>query len=153
MPSVSRHRWFGSQLLVAALGTGTLAAVSIWAMWVGATSVGYEEQTFADYTGVLWPYLVALASYLGFALVLYAWFPAAAGVGWVLLIYTFVIGMFGGLLKDLPDWVHGISPFYWLPAAFTEPPEAGHMLGLAGVAVVLFALAFVGFRRRDVPAG
>ncbi|WP_404286523.1 ABC transporter permease [Glutamicibacter arilaitensis] len=149
--SVSRYRWFASQLLVAALGTGMLAAVSIWAMWLGAVSVGYAEQTFADYTGVLWPYLVALASYLGFATVLYAWIPRASGAGWVLLIYTFVIGMFGGLLQDLPDWVHGISPFYWLPAAFTEQPDIGYMLGLAGVAVLLFALGFVGFRRRDVP--
>ncbi|MGO2051177.1 ABC transporter permease [Glutamicibacter sp. 287] len=149
---ISRHRWFGAQLLVAALGTGMLAAVSIWAMWLGAASVGYAEQTFADYTGVLWPYLVALASYLGFATVLYAWIPRASGAGWVLLIYTFVIGMFGGLLQDLPDWVHGISPFYWLPAAFTEQPELGHMLGLAGVAVLSFALGFAGFRRRDVPA-
>ncbi|WP_129786238.1 ABC transporter permease [Promicromonospora panici] len=149
---VSRQRWFGSQLLVAGLGTAVLAAVSIWGLWVGAVSVGYEEQSFGDYTEVLWPYLLALAVYLGFTAALYAWFPRVAGIGWALLIYTFVIGMFGGLLEDLPDWVHRVSPFYWLPAAFTEEPEASHMLGLTGVAVVLFLLAFAGFRRRDVPS-
>jgi ABC-2 type transport system permease protein len=146
---VSRTRWLGAQLLVAGLGTLVLLAVSVYAMWAGAVSVGWEDQSFGDYTEVVLTHVPALTVYLGLTAALYAWVPRATALSWALIAYTFLIGMFGELF-DLPQWTNRISPFYWVPTPFVETVEVGAMIGLAAVTVALFAAAFVGFRRRDV---
>ena len=43
---VSRTHWLGAQLLVAGLGTLVILAASVYAMWAGAISVGWEDQSF-----------------------------------------------------------------------------------------------------------
>ncbi|AEG43022.1 ABC transporter permease [Isoptericola variabilis] len=146
---VSRTRWLGAQLGVAAIGTLVLLAVSVYALWAGAVSVGWDDQSFGQYTTVLVSYVPALLVYLGLAAALFAWLPKASGVAWALLAYTFVVGLFGGLF-ELPDWALRLSPFDWVPAPFVDDVAAGDTLVLWGIAAVLLALAFVGFRRRDV---
>lgn len=146
---LSRVRWLGAQILVAALGTVLLLAVSVYAMWAGAVSVGWDQQSFADYTAVVWSYLPALGVYLGLTAALYAWLPRATGLAWVLLACTFVVGMFGGLF-DLPEWAHRISPFSWVPAPFSETIVPADMIGLWTVTSTLLTIALVGFRRRDI---
>ncbi|MBZ2194544.1 ABC transporter permease [Occultella gossypii] len=146
---VSRSRWLGSQLLVVGLGTLIVLTVSVYGMWLGAVTVGWEDQTFADYTVVLLAYLPALGVYLGLVAALFAWLPRLTGLAWALLAYSFVVGMFGGLF-ELPDWALRLSPLDWVPAPFLEDVAVGDVLGLWAVAIVLLALAFVGFRRRDV---
>ncbi|GAB4086606.1 exporter of polyketide antibiotics [Myceligenerans cantabricum] len=149
---LARSTWYGAQLLVAGIGTVVLTAVTVYAMWAGGVVVGSETPTFGDYTEVFWPYIPAVLCYLGFIAALYAWFPKATGLGWLLLVYGFVIGMFGNLLEDLPDAANYPDPMYWLPAAFVDGPEPSHMIGLGVAVVVLFGIAFLGFRRRDIPS-
>ncbi|MBE1875084.1 ABC transporter permease [Myceligenerans pegani] len=149
---LARSTWYGAQLLVAGIGTVVMTAVTVYAMWAGGVAVGDETFSFGDYTEVLWPYLPAALCYLGFTAVLYAWFPKATGLGWLLLVYGFVIGMFGSLIEDLPEAANYANPLYWVPEAFVESPEPSHMIGLGVAVVVLFGLAFLGFRRRDIPA-
>jgi ABC-2 type transport system permease protein len=146
---VSRTRWLGAQLAVAGLGTLVLLAVSVYALWAGAVAVGWDDQSFGEYTTVLWTHVPALLVYLGFTAALFAWLPKASGVAWALLAYTFVIGLFGGLF-ELPDWAFRISPFDWVPTPFVDDVAAGDLLVLWGAAAVLLVIAFVGFRRRDV---
>ncbi|WP_277207352.1 ABC transporter permease [Isoptericola croceus] len=146
---VSRYRWFGAQLAMAALGTAVLLAVSMYAMWLGAVVVGWEDQTFGDYTAVVWTYLPALGVYLGLVAALYGWAPRLTGVAWALLAYTFVVGLFGNLF-EIPDWAFKLSPFDWVPMAFSGDLAAGDVAVLWAVAVLLAALGFVGFRRRDL---
>jgi ABC-2 type transport system permease protein len=146
---LSRTHWLGAQLLVAGLGTVVLFAVSVYAMWAGAVSVDWEDQSFGDYTEVVWTHVPALTVYLGLTAALFAWVPRATGLGWALIAYTFLIGMFGELF-DLPGWTNRISPFSWVPTPFVETAEAGDMIGTSAIAVALIAVAFIGFRRRDV---
>ncbi|WP_407319517.1 hypothetical protein UQW22_03710 [Isoptericola halotolerans] len=147
---VSRGRWLGAQLVVAGLGTVVLLAVGVYALWAGAASVGVTEPGLGTYTGVLAAYAPAVLVYLGLTAALYAWVPRAAAAGWALLAYTFVVGMFGGLIEDLPEAARWVSPFHWVPEAFVADFDPGSFVGLSAVAVVLFVLAFVGFRRRDL---
>ncbi|MGI5188452.1 ABC transporter permease [Promicromonospora sp. CA-289599] len=147
--SVSRTRWLGAHLAVVGLSTVALVAVSVYAMWAGAVQVGMDEPGLAAYTDVFWTYSVALLVFLGLSAALYAWVPRLTSAAWLLLVYTFVVGMFGAIF-DLPEGAEAISPFYWLPAGFGAAPEAANMVGLAAVTAALLALAFVGFRQRDL---
>ncbi|MEG3616353.1 hypothetical protein [Isoptericola haloaureus] len=149
---VSRHRWLGAQAAVAGVGTAVLLAVSVYALWGGAVIAGWGDQTFSDYSVVVWTYLPALAVFLGLVLALYGWAPRLTGIGWALVAYTFVVGMFGQVF-DLPDWVYRVSPFDWVPEVFSGEPYAGDVAVLWAVAVGLGVLGFVGFRRRDLATG
>jgi ABC-2 type transport system permease protein len=118
-------------------------------MWAGAVQVGMDEPGLAAYTDVFWTYSVALLVYLGLAAALYAWVPRLASAAWLLLVYSFVVGMFGAVF-DLPAGAEAVSPLDWLPAGFGAAPEAANMAGLGAAVVALLTLAFVGFRRRDL---
>lgn len=147
---VSRARWLGAQLLVAGVGTAVLLAVSVYAVWLGGVAVDGGGPDLGVYTTVLVGYLPAVLVYLALTAALYAWVPRATGAGWALLAYTFVIGMFGGLIEDLPDAALWVSPFHWVPTAFSEDLDVGYLLGLSAVVVLLLGAAVAGFRRRDV---
>lgn len=78
---VSRTRWFGAPLLVAGTGTLVLLAVSLYALWAGTVSVGWDTQAFGDYTTVIVTHAPALAVSVGLTAALFAWFPRAGGLG------------------------------------------------------------------------
>lgn len=147
---VSRGRWFASSLVVALLGTVAVQVTGALALWLGAASTGYDEVAFGEYLELGLAYLPALAVLLGLASALYGWLPRATGVAWAMVGYVFLVGMFADLF-DLPEWARKISPFWWVGNPALEDVEASHLWGLGAVAAGLFVLAFVGFRRRDVP--
>ncbi|GHH79741.1 ABC transporter permease [Promicromonospora soli] len=148
---VGRARWLASGLFWAAFGTVVVQVSGVLTLWAGAISSGVEEPGFLDYLELALAYLPALAVMVGLAAALYAWVPKATGIAWVLFGYMFVVGLFADLF-DLPDWARGISPFWWVGDPMLEGVEASHMWGLSGVAALLFLLAFMGFRRRDLPS-
>ncbi|MFI6425606.1 ABC transporter permease [Promicromonospora sp. NPDC050880] len=148
---VSRGRWFASSLVVALLGTVVVQLTGALALWLGAASTGYDDVRFGEYLELGLAYLPALAVLVGLAAALYGWLPRATGVAWVMVGYVFLVGMFADLF-DLPEWARKISPFWWVGNPALEQVEASRLWGLGGVAALLFVLAFVGFRRRDVPA-
>jgi ABC-2 type transport system permease protein len=147
---VSRARWLAAPLVVAGLGTVLVQVTGVLALWLGAASTGYDELAFGEYLELGLAYLPALAVLVGLAAALYAWLPRATGLAWVMIGYVFLVGMFADLF-DLPEWARKISPFWWVGNPALDGVEAARLWGLSGVAVVLFLLAFAGFRRRDVP--
>jgi ABC-2 type transport system permease protein len=148
---VGRARWFASGLVWALLGSAVVHVSGVLALWAGANLSGVDEPGFHDYLELALAYLPALAVVAAFAATLYAWLPKLTGLAWALFGYVFVVGMFADLF-GLPDWARGISPFWWVGNPMLEGVEASHIWGLSGVAVLLFLLAFAGFRRRDVPS-
>ena len=148
---VGRVRWLGSGLTGALLGSVVVHTSGVLALWAGAVSSGVDDPPFADYVRLALAYLPALAVVVGLAGALYALVPRATGLVWLLLGYVFVVGMFADLL-GLPDWARGISPFWWVGDPMLDGVDGPSTLGLSGVAVALLLVAFIGFRRRDVPS-
>jgi ABC-2 type transport system permease protein len=150
---VSRGRWLGAQLGVAAVGTLVLALTTGVTIWLGAVLVGITDPGLDRYLQAALVHVPALALYLGLTAALYAWVPrAAAPLPWALLTFGFVVGVFGPLL-DLPVRIAAIDPFHAVPRVLVEPVDAGPLVVLAALAVALWVLALVGFRRRDLPVG
>lgn len=147
---VARGRWLAANLGVTAVGTVVVMLTGVLALGAGAAATGVTDPGLGDLLGLGLLYLPALAVVVGLAAALYAWVPRATPLVWALFAYMFVVGMFADLLR-LPDWARGISPFWWVPNPLTERVEPADVVGLGVVAAVLVALAFAGFRRRDVP--
>lgn len=146
---VARLRWLLSGTLVATLGSLVVLFSGIWAMALGAYVAGLDSISFADFTGLALAYVPAVLVLLGFTLALYAWVPRASGAAWALFGWMFVVLILGDML-DLPDWLRGLSPYWWVENTLVDTMPASHTLGLLGVAVALLLAALVGFRRRDI---
>ncbi|SKC81002.1 ABC transporter permease [Krasilnikoviella flava] len=146
---VSRARWLGANLGVTSAGTVVVLVTGVLALAGGAAVAGTEDVTFGEVTEAGLLFLPALAVFVGLAAALFAWIPKATSLVWLLLEYTIVVALFADLFH-LPDWARRISPFWWVPDPLTAGVDWVHVGGLCAVALVLFVLAFAGFRRRDV---
>ncbi|MEL7977611.1 hypothetical protein AAG589_17230 [Isoptericola sp. F-RaC21] len=146
---VSRGRWLGANLAVTSVGTLVVLVTGVLALAGGAAVAGTDDVTFGQVTEAGLLYLPALAVFVGLAAALFAWAPRATSLVWLLLEYTIVVSLFADLFH-LPDWARRISPFWWVSDPLTGDVDWAHVGGLCAVALVLFVLAFVGFRRRDV---
>ncbi|MDQ1247055.1 MAG: polyether ionophore transport system permease protein, partial [Actinomycetota bacterium] len=151
--ATGRVAWAASHF---GLALGGVAAVLL----VAGSAVGFSHgTTIADPLGqtlrmagaalaqVPAAWVVAAA-----VLVLFGWLPRALAAAWGLLVAFIVFGEFGALW-ELPDWVLDLSPFRHsprLPGAADVGAIAGSLTGLVLVTVVLAAVGFVGWRRRDL---
>ena len=147
----SRSRMLGAQLLVVGIGVTIATTAAMVGMWAGAASAGMTNPGLGDYLLTTASYLAAIAVYLGFAAVLFGWFPRCAQLAWLPVAYTFIVGIFGGVF-NAPNWMDWFNPMHWAPAAFDGSLHLAGLIGLVVAAVALMALAFIGFRRRDIPA-
>lgn len=146
---VARGRWLGATLGITSAATVVVLVVGVAAGAAGAVFTGLSDPSFGTILGAGLLYLPAIAVFVGFAAVVYAWVPRASTVSWVLLEWAVVVALFAGLFH-IPEWAQKISPFWWVPDSLNGDVDWAHVGGLCAVALVLLVLAFVGFRRRDI---
>jgi ABC-2 type transport system permease protein len=149
--ATSRGQWLGSHLIVLAIGSAILLAVSGLAMGLGAWMGMGESEILWDLTVSHLAFLPALLLFLAIAGLLYGFAPRAVGLAWIPLVYGFVIGFFAPLW-DLPQWVRDLSAFEHIPEIPVEDFFVVPLLILTGVAVAVAIVALAGFRIRDLTA-
>lgn len=146
---VSRTAWLGSGLAVTLVGVIAVILAGAVGIAVSAAATTYEQPW-----DLLWQQLVFMPAVLVVAAVaaaLFGWAPRVIALAWVFVAYGFLALYFGGLL-ELPTWAMNLSPISATPGVPAEPFEWGPLLILLGIAAVLTALGFAGFRRRDLAA-
>jgi polyether ionophore transport system permease protein len=147
---VTRARWaashlafaiFGPAVLLAAVGLGTGLTYGLRINDVGTQVPHVLGATLAQLPAVL--VMAALAA------LLFGLLPNLTAVSWALLTVFLLITLFGPILQ-VGQAVLDVSPFSHVPklpaAAFNATP----LVWLTGIAVVVFAGAFLSFRRRDI---
>lgn len=147
--ATSRTRWLGGQLAVTVLGVFVLLLVAGVALGLGALSVGVTDPGVGEYVLAALVYLPAVLVLVGLVWLFLGWRPGLGGLAWVVLVWAFVVGIFGGLL-DLPGAVKGVSPYWHVPQLPADEVDGVALAVLSAVALALLVLGFVGFRRRDV---
>ncbi|WP_137725157.1 ABC transporter permease [Prescottella subtropica] len=146
---VSRWRWLGTQLAVLTVATMLIVVAAGAAMGTTAAATLHDGSMFGRLVGAAANLLPATLTVIGVAAVVYAWAPRFLAIVWVYLGYLLVIGMF---LEVLPDWTGWASPFHFTPNMPADAFDVVPLIVLSVLAVVLYALALAGFRRRDVPS-
>ena len=149
--AVGRTRYLAVHVAWATAGLVTILLVI-------AVSAGVTAGVVTGaWDGVLFDWLLAAAVQLpaalvigGIAVIAVAWLPRIApAIAWAALVLSLVIGQFGQLF-DLPQMVINISPFTHVPAVPAEDLRLLPLVVLTVIAVGLFLVGFVGWRRRDL---
>jgi polyether ionophore transport system permease protein len=147
--AISRVRWAGARMLVPALTSLALLALSGVAIGVTfGVAVGQADQSwrFVWASIAYWPSALLV---IGVVVLCAALIPrAAAAVTWGLYAVAVVLSMFGDLF-GLPDWVSKNTPFTAIPRVdmdFTIAP----LLIISVLAVVAGAVGLWVLRHRDM---
>lgn len=149
---VSRSRWLGGRLAIAAGAAAVLSALAGVLAWAGAASQGVSialPQMLEAGANCLPVSLL----FLGLAALAYATVPrASAGIAYGLVALAFLWQLVGSLL-GVPKWLVEATPFAHVGLVPTQSFRAGAAaimiaIGLAGAGAALAA-----FRRRDLLGG
>ena len=148
VPAVSRIRWFGTALFVAALSTLLITLVGGLGLGVGAATV-LES---AGWIGRMLEASLARCGALVFgalAALLLGFLPRFLPLVWAWLGYSVLVTMFG-VLVGVPDVMIDLSAFEILAQPPMEDFEAAPFLIYLAAVLAAGALSLVGFRHRDL---
>jgi ABC-2 type transport system permease protein len=147
--AVSRSNIFGSYTLIGVAGTIIIQFVSIIGLWSSAKFVMDDPISLQMLLKAGFAHLPALWILVGLAVTLIGWAPKFTGLVWLYLGYSFFVGYLGEMLK-LPDWMAKLSPFGHTPQIPVEEVTALPIILLTLIALILTAIGFVGYNRRDI---
>jgi ABC-2 type transport system permease protein len=146
---VSRGRWLGGRLALAALASAGLALAAALFAWIGAVSQGVD---------VTLPRLLAAGAnclpiallFLGLAVLTYALAPrAGVGIAYGLVVIAFLWNLVGSVL-GAPKVLVELTPFAHVGYVPTQPFRLGAAAVMVGLAAACGAGALAAFRRRDL---
>jgi len=147
--SVTRGRWAGSHVVATLLGNFlVLGAAGAGAGATYAMAIEDSSSFLPVLLGML-AYAPAVWLLVGLAVAIFGVARKAFAAVWAVFGWIVVVAMVGPLL-GLPEWVMDLDPFAYVPRMPAEEFAAAPLLVMAGVAVVLLAVGFAGFSRRDV---
>ena len=148
---VSRYRWSGSQLLIAAAGTAVVLVVGAIGMGVGfglaSSGIGTWITRLLEAALVQLPAALCLA---GVACLLIGLLPDwSIGLGWAAVAFCALIALIGPAVR-LTQGVQDISPFTHVPKLPGGAVSAAPIVWLCAAALAAAAVGVAGLRRRDI---
>lgn len=146
---LSRTRWLGAHLTVALVGGPMMLLLAGLALAATGVPTVNESGLFGEIVVAAAAYTPALWVTAGLAVALVGWFPRAAALAWLVVVYAGVVGYFGTILQ-FPDWMNTLSPFGHIPRIPAEDFSWTPLLILTAIAAGLIAAGLYGFRRRDL---
>ncbi|MBD8059330.1 anibiotic ABC transporter [Cellulomonas sp. JH27-2] len=144
---VSRTRWLGAQVGVAAVASAAMLLVAGLVMGLTAAASLGDASRIVPLVGAAAVTIPGVACVLGVAVLVLGLAPRAFVVVWAYVAYVGVMAMFGDIL---PDGAGAASPFTYLPALPAEPMSWPPVVACTLVGLGALALGIVAFRRRDL---
>lgn len=94
-------------------------------------------------------YLPAMWVMLGISMLLVAFYPSKSFLSYIYLGYSF-ISIYLGTIAGFPEWMKKLTPFGHIPQYPIEELKAFPLMVLTFLAVLLFAISYFGYRKRDL---
>ena len=143
--TVSRKRLMATYFVAALVVVVVLQLLLALGVYSAANQVMAEPLLLADFTEMVLVFVPSLWFMIGLAVLIVGLKPVFSSLIWLYLAFAFVVTYLGGLL-EFPEWVNQLSVFYHAPTEVEWPV----LLGITGLAVVVSAIGFVGYNRRDI---
>ncbi|MFL1378323.1 MULTISPECIES: ABC transporter permease [unclassified Nocardiopsis] len=147
--AVGRVRWFGAALAVTVLSVSLIVVLGGLGIGVGAVSATGDSAWIGDLLGSALSQLPAALAFAALTALVVGAAPRLLPVVWLWLGYSLFATMLGALL-GMPDWSLDLSAFGMLPLPPVEDFDPAPTAAVTAAALVGFALALAGFRRRDL---
>ncbi|MCG3419170.1 ABC transporter permease [Oceanobacillus jordanicus] len=148
---VSRNRLLGSAFLLSIITSLIMVSLTAIGLWTaGNMSMENGLDLWNVYSAAL-VYLPAVWLVIGLVILVIGIFPRASIVGWIYLMYSFIVVYLGNLL-EFPKWLSGISPYGHIPELLIE--EMRYLpVSILFLLVILFVITgFIGYNKRDIQA-
>lgn len=146
--SLRRSTYLSSNALIALAAPALAMLAASIALALVATAQD-DSLAFGDIVAQGAITIVAVWVLVAIALATVGAAPRLRIIAWIGVVATFSLTILGPTF-NLPDWALGISPLHHIPDVTGSSPEWAALGWLGLVVVLLLAVAFAGFRRRDV---
>ncbi len=146
---VSRRRWLGGRLVLAAGAAVLISLVAGALAWAGAASQGVEI-SLATMLGAGANCLPVSVLFLGAAALAYGAFPrASAGIAYGLVAVAFLWQLFGALL-GAPRWLVDVTPFAHIGLVPAQAFDAVGAVSMVAIGLLACGGGLWLFCRRDL---
>jgi ABC-2 type transport system permease protein len=146
---LSRERWLGGRLLLAAGSAAVLSLGAAVIVWLGAAAQG-DHVALVQMLEAGANCLASAVLVLGVGALMYALAPrAGAGITYALASVAFLWYLVGSVLS-VPHWLVELTPYAHIGLVPAVPFRVGAALVLAAIGVGAALLALALFRRRDL---
>ena len=147
---LSRARWVGASLLVAAASALAVSAIAGAATGALVATSSGDPAMLGRFVGAAIAHAPAAIVFVALAALVFAVAPRlTVALGWGLLALGLVLGQFGELLR-IPEWAQDASPYRHTSAVPVEDFDVASAIVLTVIAVGLAAAAMVSIGRRDL---
>ena len=147
---VSRLRWLGGHVALAAAGGLLLALLSGSAVWVGCVASGLDEVTWWQAAGSVLNALPVAVLVGGLAVLTFGVLPRlTVAVPVAVSVLGYVLALLGPALS-WPQWLLDLSPFTHLALVPADPWAAASGTVMAGLGLVAATAGLLVFRHRDI---
>lgn len=147
--ALSRWRWAGSHVLVAAVGGVVMLTLGGAGVGLSAAIALSDAGEFPRLTGAALVHAPTVWLLVGLAVALYGVASRASLVVWAVLAYAAFILVYGGVL-DLPAWFDDLTPFGHVPRLPAQDLRILPLTVLTGLAAGLTWAGLAAFRKRDL---
>lgn len=147
--ALPRQRWIGEHIVVALVGGPVVLLSGALGFGLLGMATLSEPSFVPQVLGAALAYVPALWVTTTAALALFGWRPAVTPLAWVVVVYAFVVGYLGDVLR-LPGWMSDLSPFGHVPELPAGDFTAIPLTLLTILAAALLALSVTGMRHRDL---
>jgi ABC-2 type transport system permease protein len=148
---VSRRALVGSSFAVTGIVLAAILAVIFTLTWIAGVTVGGGISAAKLAAGLVnvWPLAMFFAGLATLAAGISRRPATVTGVAAATLVAMYVIDVVGKLAAPV-EWLRSVSAFRYYGSAIQNGLDAGHMIGLTLVAIVLAVIGALLFERRDL---
>jgi ABC-2 type transport system permease protein len=152
--AISRVRWAASRIVVPAVASLVVLAISGYAEGASYGAAIHDPNQAGRFLGIAMAYWPTMLLVIGLVVFLAGWLPRASiTASWAVYGVVVLVSMFGPLLK-LPDWLSNNTPFTAVEHLTTKASFDGlPLIVLTVLAIVLTVLGLLRLRSRDFVTG
>ncbi|MCL2818432.1 MAG: ABC transporter permease [Actinomycetia bacterium] len=147
--AASRTQQLAGYFLIAAAACVLVPFLNALGLWAGSYPVMKNPIPLLTMLKASMVYAPALLFMLGVAMLLIGFFPRQSIAAWIYLGYAFIVLYFGQLF-NVPEWLAKLSPYGYMPQLPVDEYRWLPIFVVVSLALVMFALGFIGHRRRDM---
>jgi ABC-2 type transport system permease protein len=146
--AVARPRYYAANVTVAFLAPAVCVVIAgaLIALIASAADVGIDAGTTLLQAIVMIP---AVWTVVAIAIAVIGARPQISLAAWAGVLLAFVLTVLGPSFH-LWDWILAISPFWHVPTIAAASPDWSGLLVIGVACLILMAIGFAGFRRRDL---